>query len=84
MINLQPTLLGTITKIRPLLAQDVQQLYKAASDRLLWAQHPQPQRSEYDFFKTNYFDTAIASKGGLLFENKEGKVIGSTRYYNYR
>jgi hypothetical protein len=45
MLNLQPTLIGKLAKIRPLLAQDFENLYKAASDKEIWAQHPQPQRS---------------------------------------
>jgi RimJ/RimL family protein N-acetyltransferase len=84
MINLQPTLIGKLAKIRPLLTQDFEPLYAAAADKLLWAQHPLPQRAERDFFKTNYFDTAIACKGGLIFENLEGEAIGGSRYYNYR
>lgn len=40
MINLQPTLIGKIVKIRPLQQNDLENLVKAASDPLLWAQHP--------------------------------------------
>ncbi len=67
MINLQPTLIGKLANIRPLLAQDFEALYKAASDKEIWAQHPEPQRYERDFFKTRYFDSAIECKGGLIF-----------------
>jgi hypothetical protein len=67
MINLQPTLIGKLANIRPLLTQDFEALYKAASDREIWAQHPEPQRCERDFFKRKYFDSAIACKGALIF-----------------
>lgn len=36
MINIQPTLLGKILRLRPLKAEDFNLLYSAASDKLIW------------------------------------------------
>jgi len=46
MINLQPALYGRRLALRPLREADFETLYKAASDRLIWEQHPEPQRAE--------------------------------------
>lgn len=39
-INLQPVLYGRILKLRPIKAHDFEELYQAASDKLIWEQHP--------------------------------------------
>lgn len=36
MINLQPTIIGKLIKLRPLLSSDFDNLYKVASDKLIW------------------------------------------------
>ena len=36
MINIQPTLVGKLVKIRPLKSEDLEQLYKASSDPKIW------------------------------------------------
>jgi hypothetical protein len=45
MLNLQPILTGTHITLRPLAAQDFHEMFAAASDPLVWAQHPDPGRS---------------------------------------
>jgi hypothetical protein len=44
MLDLQPTLTGTHITLRPLAAPDFDELFVAASDPLIWAQHPDPGR----------------------------------------
>jgi len=44
MLNIQPTLIGKLVKIRPILNSDFESLYKVASDPLLWELHPEPLR----------------------------------------
>jgi hypothetical protein len=36
MINKQPILIGKLVKIRPMLWQDADNLYKVSSDKLIW------------------------------------------------
>lgn len=50
-IYLQPTLTGTMITLRPLLAEDFDALYEAASDPVIWAMHPDSLRYERDIFE---------------------------------
>jgi RimJ/RimL family protein N-acetyltransferase len=76
----QPTLVGETVEIRPLEAGDYDALRAAASDPLIWEQHPLD-RHEEDVFRT-YFDDQLASGGGLVIvERSTGAVIGSSRYH---
>lgn len=82
-IDLQPTLRGKLIEMRPVRAQDFDALFAAASDPLIWEQHPEPDRYTREVFQ-RYFDGAIASKGALVaIEKRTGKVIGSSRYHNF-
>ncbi|HEV2112699.1 MAG TPA: GNAT family N-acetyltransferase [Terriglobales bacterium] len=82
-IDLQPILRGKLIEMRPVRAQDFDALYAAASDPLIWEQHPEPDRYTREVFQ-RYFDGAIASKGALVaIEKKTGKIIGSSRYHNF-
>ena len=67
MINIQPTLIGKVVKIRPLLPQDLEGLYKAASDEKIWEQHPDRKRHERDHFIEKFFKPALKCKGALIF-----------------
>jgi N-acetyltransferase len=81
--DLQPTLRGELLTLRPLRADDFDALYAVASDRLIWEQHPQPDRYKEEVFR-EYFLGAIASGGAfLVLDAKTGEVIGSTRFYEY-
>ena len=51
MLDLQPTLAGTHIQLRPLAAQDFDELSTAASDPLIWAQHPDPGRGTREGFR---------------------------------
>jgi enamine deaminase RidA (YjgF/YER057c/UK114 family) len=79
----QPVLTGDLLTLRPLRAEDWDALYAVASDPLLWAQHPAPDRYQPDVFRA-FFDQAIASGGALVaIDNATGRVIGSSRYHGY-
>jgi len=81
--ELQPTLTGKLVELRPLRLEDFNELFKAASDPLLWEQHPEPNRYKREVFQ-KFFDGAMESKGAFaVFERKSGKIIGSSRYYDY-
>lgn len=80
--DLQPTLRGPTLKLRPLVEGDFEAVYRAASDPLIWAQHPAPDRYQRPVFE-KWFADAMASKGALVVENAAGEVIGSSRYYDW-
>jgi RimJ/RimL family protein N-acetyltransferase len=81
--DLQPTLIGNLLELRPLTAADFEELFAAASDPLIWAQHPENDRYTREIFQ-HYFDGAIESKGAFaIIERKSGRMIGSSRYWNF-
>jgi len=81
MLNLQPTLSDSLLRLQPLLESDFERLYAVASDPLIWAQHPNPDRYKKDVFE-NFFQGAMTSNGAFLVsDNTNGEVIGSTRFY---
>jgi len=83
MLNLQPILTGTHITLRPLAAQDFDELFAAASDPLVWAQHPDPGRGTREGFLA-FFDGALKSKGCLVaIDAARQSVIGWSRYSNY-
>src|SRR3954467_2808615 len=78
--DLQPTLTGKLLELRPLKAADFEELFAAASDPLIWRQHPENTRYKKEVFQT-YFDGGIASGGAFVVRGrKSGKIIGSSRY----
>lgn len=80
----QPTLTGPTLILRPLLAQDLEPLYAAASDPLIWEQHPDPQRYERTAFETRYFAGALDSGSALVVINRaSGDIVGCSRYYEW-
>jgi RimJ/RimL family protein N-acetyltransferase len=80
--DLQPKLENPRIRLRPLRADDFEQLYAVASDPLLWEQHPSRTRYQRDVFQ-NYFKGAMESGGALLiFDNQSGQVLGSSRFYD--
>lgn len=81
MFELQPTLNGKLLKLRPLQLEDYDALYQAASDPMIWEQHPNSDRYKEEVFK-GYFDSAIESGGALVaLDALTNEIIGSSRYY---
>jgi len=78
--ELQPTLTGKLLELRPLKPTDFEELFAAASDPLIWEQHPEHTRYKKEVFKT-YFDGGVASGGAfVVIDRKSGKIIGSSRF----
>jgi N-acetyltransferase len=78
--ELQPTLRGTLIELRPLREEDFDDLFRAASDPLIWEQHPESTRHRPDVFR-RYFDGAIESRGAFAIINRATqRMIGSSRY----
>jgi RimJ/RimL family protein N-acetyltransferase len=81
--DLQPVLSNTLITARPLKQSDFEALYEVASDPLVWEQHPNKNRYQREVFE-NFFEGAMKSKGAfLVMENATGKVIGSSRFYDF-
>lgn len=82
-MNVQPTLANELVVLKPLQKEDFDALYKIASDKLLWEQHPNFDRYKREVFE-DFFQKALDSKGAFtIFDTKNNSVIGSTRFYNY-
>src|ERR1044071_3721044 len=81
--ELQPVLRGELLELRPLRAEDFAELYAAASDPLVWEQHPNSDRYREDVFR-EFFRGALESGGAfLVVDNETGRAIGSTRFHGY-
>ena len=82
--ELQPRLDSALLTLRPLVEGDFEALYAAASDPLVWEQHPEPTRYQRDVFATKFFAGAVASKSALVaIDVATGVIIGSSRYYEW-
>src|SRR5207237_1386378 len=62
--DLQPVLEGELLTLRPLRADDFDALFAAASDPLIWEQHPASDRYTPQVFRA-FFDESLASGGAL-------------------
>lgn len=81
--DLQPTLKGALLELRPLRADDWDALFAAASDPLIWEQHPESDRYKEDVFR-RYFQGAMESGGAfVILDAADGRVIGSSRFAGY-
>lgn len=79
----QPTLEGEILKLRPLKADDFEELFAVASDPKVWEQHPRWDRYKKEVFQL-FFEAALESGGALIaIDQKTEKLIGSSRFLGY-
>lgn len=68
--------------MRPLRQDDYDALYAAASDPLIWEQHPDARWRE-DVFGP-FFAEHLATGGALaVLDARSGEVIGTSRYHDY-
>jgi RimJ/RimL family protein N-acetyltransferase len=82
-LDFQPTLKGTLLELRPLRADDWDDLFAVASDPLIWEQHPASDRYKEPVFR-KFFSDALESGGALIALNRaDGRPIGSSRYHGY-
>jgi N-acetyltransferase len=81
--DLQPVLKGELLELRPLRPEDYQDLFAAASDPLIWEQHPARDRYREEVFQ-GFFRDALKSGGALIaIDSKAERVIGSSRFHGY-
>jgi N-acetyltransferase len=79
----QPVLVGALLELRPLRPGDFEELFRVASDPLIWEQHPERDRYQEATFRV-FFDEALASGGALVaLDRVTGQIIGSSRYHGY-
>ncbi len=82
-INFKPTLQNKLVTAVPLQQTYFDKLFVAASDPLIWEQHPNKNRWQREAFE-NYFAGAIKSGGAFLVSDTQtNEVIGSSRYSDY-
>ncbi len=80
----RPRLTGAHLFLRPLVETDLDALYRAASDPLIWEQHPERLRHTRERFEV-YFRTGMESGGALaIIDRRSGEMIGSSRFRDYR
>ena len=81
--ELQPTLVGEKVMLRPLQAEDWDELFAAGSDPAIWEQHPAKDRYTERVFRA-YFDGALACGGAfVVVDHETDRIIGSTRFDHY-
>jgi RimJ/RimL family protein N-acetyltransferase len=84
MIDCSATLVGKDISLRPIRADDFDALYAAASDPLIWEQHPDSLRYQCGVFEANVFTPAVASNAAYVtVDNASGKLVGSSRFYEF-
>lgn len=80
--DLQPILENELLIARPLRDDDFESLFKAASDPLVWDQHPNKNRYQRSEF-INFFNGAMQSGGAFaVIDTETQEIIGSSRFYD--
>jgi RimJ/RimL family protein N-acetyltransferase len=81
--DLQPTLRGKLVELRPLRAEDFDDLFAVAQDPLIWEQHPAKDRYQEEVFRV-FFREALESGGALVaIDASDGRIVGSSRFHGY-
>ena len=79
--DLQPNLEGDLIALRPLRADDYDELYAVASDPGIWEQHPASDRHEPDAFHA-FFQEALDSGGALVaIDHASQRIVGTSRFH---
>jgi RimJ/RimL family protein N-acetyltransferase len=81
--DFQPELRGPLLELRPLRRSDYDALREAASDPLIWEQHPERERWREEVFAP-YFERQLASGGSLVaLDARTGEVVGHSRFHGF-
>jgi RimJ/RimL family protein N-acetyltransferase len=81
--DLQPTLAGESLTLRPLRPDDLEALWQAARDPLIWELHPDQTRYHRAGFE-RFFAGLLTGAGSLaVVDNATGRIFGATRYYEW-
>ena len=79
--NLQPTLQDDLLVVRPIKEDDFEDLYKVASDPLIWEQHPARDRYKHEVFSELFKDAMQSGGAFAIIEKETNTIIGSTRFH---
>jgi len=82
--NLQPSLEDEIIILRPLENEDLDDLYRVASDPLIWEQHPSKDRCQRDVFELFFYEGMASGGAFAVIDKKTGQLIGSTRFHRIK
>jgi len=78
--NFQPSLKGSLVRIRPLAEKDYGILWELSSDPLIWEQLPRCERYKKDVYQ-KFFDESLSLKTTVaIIDLKSDQIIGSSRY----
>jgi len=81
--ELQPHLIGDLVELRPLRQEHWEDLFAAASDPLIWEQHPAWNRYQERVFK-EFFRGALECGGAFVVVDRQTQaIIGSSRYVGH-
>ena len=81
--NLQPTLTGSLVRLRPVREDDWHGMFAAAANPEIWADHPVAGRHTEAGFRA-FFDGALSSGSAFsIIDKKSGAIIGSSRYHGF-
>jgi N-acetyltransferase len=79
--DFQPDLSNGQLRLRPLGADDLEDLYRAANSPQTWAGHPSKDRYRQEIFEP-YARTLLESGGSLVvIDAAEDRIIGCSRFY---
>ncbi len=79
----QPTLEDERLLLRPLVADDWDELFAIASDPAVWEQHPYHDRWRKEVF-AEFFADALDKGGALaIIDKTSGAIIGSSRFQGF-
>jgi N-acetyltransferase len=81
--DLQPTLHGELLSLRPLRADDFDELFAAASDPVIWEQHPASNRYQKEVFRAFFAESLISGGALVATDRRDGSIIGSSRFHGY-
>jgi N-acetyltransferase len=63
---------------------DSEALYQAASDPLIWEQHPDPERYKRVQFEKNFLNGALSCGSALaIIDRHSNQIVGCSRYYEW-
>jgi len=80
MLDLQPTLIHPLVRLRPARADDWPALFAAANDPGIWADHPAQDRWQEPVFRA-FFEDGLASGGMLVAQDPASDaIIGASRF----
>jgi N-acetyltransferase len=82
--NLQPKLENDLLILRPLREEDFENLYKVASDPLIWEHHPAKDRYRKEVFEALFKDAIISAGAFAIIDKKTEQIIGSTRFHSIK